>query len=206
MSPASIMTKVPVIGHVKTRLSNALGPEGACALHTAMAGDVGDLCVEAAVDFRWVVAGDLSHPWVKQLNAPVQGQKNGDLGERIWEAIGERGFALGSDAPTLPPAWITQAANSRADVILGPASDGGCWVIGWNKASPRWLRNIPWSTDRVFDTLLERARSENLLVDVLESWYDVDEPADIEHLVNHLAHLPEDRDRRTRQILATLGG
>jgi len=204
MSKAYIMAKVPIAGEVKTRLSGSLGEQGACAFHTAMAKDVSELCEQAGVEYTWVVAGDLSHPWVQSLQAPIQPQAPGDLGDRIAKAIGTRGFALGCDAPTLPPKWIAQAAQSQADVVIGPTRDGGCWTIGWNRPQPAWLKDIPWSTDQVCSMLLSKAHSMNLVVDVLEPWYDVDEPHDVLHLVNHLGSLPDDRARRTRQFLATL--
>ncbi|MEE2750514.1 MAG: TIGR04282 family arsenosugar biosynthesis glycosyltransferase [Myxococcota bacterium] len=205
MNAASIMAKVPIAGEVKTRLSKTLGAEGATALHVAMAEDVAELCEQAGVTYQWVVAGERSHPWVQALTAPIQTQASGSLGNRIAQAIGSRGFALGCDAPTLPPAWITQAARSEADLVLGPTRDGGCWTIGWNTACPDWFEGIPWSTDEVFALLLQRAQRKNLVVEVLEPWYDVDEPDDVLHLANHLESLPEDRARRTRRLLANLG-
>ena len=96
-------------------------------------------------------------------------QRGADLGERLATLLGElighghRGaIAIDSDSPTLPMAYVAEAARllaSRgADVVVGPCDDGGYYLIGVRAPCPRLFEGIPWSTDRVLSLTLERAR------------------------------------------------
>jgi len=201
LSRIFILTKVPIPGRVKTRLAAGVGATHAARLHRAMAEDVAEQCRNAGVAYQWVVDGPLDHPWVQTLQAPVRAQATGDLGARIAAALAQGGAALGTDSPTLPTSWIAQAASSTAEFILGPTRDGGCWTIGWNAPVEGWLENVAWSTPSVFTTLLERAKKVGASIDVLEPWYDVDEPSDLTHLRAHLDTLPEACAPRTRNLL-----
>jgi len=196
-----LLTKAPVEGRVKTRIGDVLGHGFAVDLHRAMAEDVEALCLEAGVRFSWHVDGPLNHPWVKERCSTVRPQPQGDLGNRIALALGDAGLALGTDSPTLPPAWIAGASCSKADVVLGPTTDGGCWCIGWRRPLPGWFEGLAWSTPQVFAVLRERAVVAGASVDIREAWYDVDDPTDLDHLRAHLDRLPKTRAPKTRQLL-----
>ena len=96
---------------------------------------------------------------------------------------------LGSDHPTLPAAYLEAgfAALTRAHLVLGPSRDGGYYAIGldrraWPRAE-RLFQEIPWSTDRVLETTRERAVELDLSYLELPIWYDVDEPQELERLI-----------------------
>ena len=180
MSEVVVLSKVPVPGQVKTRLVSALGEEGAAELHVAMARDVFEACEQAAVSLRWNIDGDLSHPWAQSLVGPLEAQSGGNLGDRLVQALGNRGVALGSDSPTLPPSLLRQAATCEAPVLLGPSFDGGCWCIGWNQPCPEIFEDISWSTPRVMSELVLRVRG--------------------------LGILPEHRGRHSRQFFQSIKG
>jgi hypothetical protein len=197
-----VLTKVPQPGRVKTRLVPALGAEGAAALHVAMAADLAVTLAGLEVTPTWHVAGPLDHPWVQGLSGDRQHQADGDLGMRIQTALGDGpGLALGIDAPTLPPQLIRSALNSRQDVVLGPAFDGGCWGIGQTRRHRGWLTDMAWSDHTVCAELIERARASGLTVALLPYWSDVDEVTDLRLLVQQLRILSETTAQHTRQWL-----
>ncbi len=199
----SVLAKVPLPGQVKTRLGPALGAAGAASLHEAMAADVQQQLHRAGVTPDWHVAGPLDHPWVSTLAGPVHAQVPGDLGARVQAALG-RGprLALGIDAPTLPRSLLGQALVSTADVVLGPAFDGGCWSIGQARAHGDWLSDVAWSTHTVCATLVQRARDRGLSIDLLPYWPDVDDPSDLRRLQQQLRILPENTAPHSRAWLA----
>ncbi len=198
----SVLTKVPRPGRVKTRLVKTLGEEGAASLHEAMASDVGVLLKQAGVAATWHVEGPLDHAWTGTLPGPVRPQVGGDLGARIQAALGdEGGLALGIDAPTLPEQLLRQAIQSQAEVILGPAFDGGCWCIGQSRHHPGWLSEMTWSHGGVCAELVQRARTRGLSIDLLPYWADVDESDDLQLLQQQLRILPETAAPHTRRWL-----
>lgn len=201
-----VFAKAPVPGRVKTRLIPALGAEGAAALHLAMAEDVLDTCAEAGLAVTVALDGAQDHPWADALRARgcvVVPQVSGDLGARMEAAL-QPGpvLALGVDSPTLPAALLREAAALPAEVVLGPAFDGGYWLIGWRSPRPALLRGVPWSTDAVFAETVLRARAEGLSLHTLPFWYDVDTPEALALLRQHLRVLPAAVAARTRALLA----
>ena len=184
----AIFAKAPVAGQVKTRLVPPLSPEEAAAVARA--------CLEATLR-RFVPA--LEAPVTLFLDGEADGalralagslgveiaaQVGADLGARLEAAFrllraggAGRTVAVGSDSPTLDPAWVAQAVGSleKHDVVVGPAEDGGYYLIGLRAEAPELFRDIPWSTDRVAEATLARANALGLAVDVLPAWYDVDD-------------------------------
>jgi rSAM/selenodomain-associated transferase 1 len=181
-----VMTKEAVAGEVKTRLVAKLGADGAAAFHLAL------------VDVTFRMAASVGRPVVVRLDARVPGavaslardfgfevlaQTAGSLGERLIEALGnERRVAIGTDAPTIDPQWIADAMARPEPVVLGPADDGGYWLVGTARSTPALFESIPWSTPAVHATTLARARAADLAVGLLPRSYDIDEPADLVRL------------------------
>src|SRR5262249_30131148 len=93
---------------------------------------------------------------------------------------------INSDSPTLPTAFLVDAARALAAlgdrVVLGPAEDGGYYLIGLKHAHRRMFEDIAWSTPRVFAQTVERARELGLEPAVLPEWYDVDDVASLHRL------------------------
>jgi len=195
-----VLTKAPAPGQVKTRLAAQLGEGVATALHEAMVRDLVDLLASEGLQPEWHVAGQPGPTFRAGLPGTCTAQVEGDLGARIAAALGSGpAVALGTDAPTLPPPLLRRACASTADVVLGPAFDGGCWCIGWSRPQPGLLEEMAWSDHRVFAELVTRARARHLVVDVLPFWYDVDLPEDLVRLVQQLRTLPETVARNTRR-------
>jgi len=201
-----ILAKAPVAGRVKTRLE--LPAARTLALHRAMAEDVRSACIAAGVRPLWAVAGGLDHPWVDELRArgdQVIAQAEGDLGARIEAGLIAAGpgpsLALGMDSPTLPPSALRAALETGADVVLGPAFDGGYWLIGWREVWLGLLDGVRWSAETTLAETAAAAREAGLSVELVEFWYDVDTPADLAFLRNHLRVLPADRAAATRAAI-----
>jgi glycosyltransferase A (GT-A) superfamily protein (DUF2064 family) len=90
------------------------------------------------------------------------------------------------------------------DVVLGPAEDGGYYLIGLKWRQPRLFEAIAWSTGRVLAQTLERADSFGLRVHLLPPWYDIDTAADLARLRVYLETVPPEICPATRQLLAAM--
>lgn len=214
-----LFTKPAREGRVKTRLIGDLTAAQAAALHAAFLADLLDRLRAGEFELRlaWALepgeeipAGPF--PGVRGLRQEGEG-----LGERLYRALAaaaadaEAGvvMALGSDHPTLPLALVHRAferVEAGADVVLGPAEDGGYYLIALRAGAvaPRLFEKIAWSTDRVLAATLERCRELGLAVELLPEAADVDTPEDLRRLAGSL----EQGDLgcpRTRALLATLG-
>lgn len=97
---------------------------------------------------------------------------------------------LNADSPTLPTDFLRQAAEALAlpgdRVVLGPAEDGGYYLLGVKRAHADLFADIAWSTGAVLAQTLDRAHSLGLPVVMLPLWYDVDEPASLDRLCREL--------------------
>ena len=139
-------------------------------------------------------------------------QRGGDLGARMAQLVaglladGHRAALLvGSDLPTLPSAYLAEAARvlaeGAADVVLGPAEDGGYYLIGLAQPAPALFEGVAWGTDGVLEATRARARAFGLREHLLPLWYDVDTAADLDRLRRDLAP-PGPGAPRTRRWLA----
>lgn len=182
-----VLTKAPAPGRVKTRLIPALGARGAAALHEALVHQTLDLARATGLPVQVALDGPLDGPFAAALRGrglAVFGQVSGDLGDRLRAALAGPGrrVALGTDSPTLSPAWIRAAAEAPTPVALGPAEDGGYWTIAVDAPCDAVFDAIPWSSDAVLATTLDRARAAGLGVTMLPTCYDIDLPADLDRL------------------------
>ena len=98
---------------------------------------------------------------------------------------------VGADSPTLPVAYIEQAFAElrRADVVLGPAMDGGYYLVGCGRRVPPIFHGIAWSTGQVLAQTLARLEDRSWRLALLPPWYDVDTSADCGLLRTHIAAL-----------------
>jgi rSAM/selenodomain-associated transferase 1 len=188
-----VFTKRPGPGQGKSRLAADIGAENAAALATAFFHDTLRL-QESEADRRYIAIA--SQPDVAELRSALPGhyvypQRGADMGERLLNALdfalqhgAKRPVLIGSDSPTLPGHLVRMAHRALAthDAVLGPALDGGYYLIGLTRRQPVLFEGIEWSTERVLQQTLDRARAAGLSVFCLPYWYDVDTAADIERL------------------------
>jgi uncharacterized protein len=204
-----VMVKAPIAGFVKTRLTPPLSQSDAAILAQCFLKDIVDSLKQ--VTPKIIVAFTppegrvvLERSLAKQLLWFAQ--KGNDLGERLNSAVTyahDLGFnpiiVLGADSPTIPVSFIETALNTlvrgETDVVLGPTTDGGYYLIGLNRLQPELFQHIPWSSASTFQQTARKANRLNLRLRTLPEWYDVDTPADLKTLSNELLSNPEVRGR-----------
>lgn len=180
---------------MKTRLMPALGAQRATALHRWMVAGTCD-AAKAAVTRRGIsllirYTGGTEDAMAAWLGDDLQyeDQGEGDLGHRLRRAFdvalgnGHRGVVvIGTDCPELTGAEIEDAFERLGDseLVLGPAADGGYYLIGMSRAFPRLFDAIPWGTDRVLAETRQVAEELRLSVSMLRLLHDVDRPEDLE--------------------------
>jgi hypothetical protein len=198
-----LFAKPPKPGEVKTRLVPPLAPEEAAALYAAFLGDLADM-LEGDPAWDWIAYSPDPHAlragWPLDAPRPEmwRQQVDGDLGARMGAALEEllaegrpSAILLGSDHPTVSRDMIANAfhALETAEVVLGPSQDGGLYIVGWASVHPELMQDIPWSTERVLETVVARARAHGVSTALLDPWYDVDDARDLAFLRAHLCAL-----------------
>jgi hypothetical protein len=189
----ALFAKAPVAGLVKTRLCPPLSHQEAAELYRAMLLDILDQHTAGPKrELELWYAPEGARGWF-EANAPggyrLRAQQGEGLGPRMAalfraHAGGRAPVVLrGTDSPSLPLARVEAAFDSleRADLVLGPDLDGGYNLIGL-RGSPEELFEIPFSTARVLQETLSRARALGLRVELLPPHYDVDVASDLVRL------------------------
>jgi len=196
-----VFARAPFAGQAKTRLIPALGAARAAELYRCFVLDTLELARRAPAEVT-VAAADCEH--LDSLRALMEeacpeagliAQRGADLGERILNALRETlgaghscGVVIGSDSPDLPLERVCEALDLSAerDLVLGPCLDGGYYLIGTHAVRPEFFRNVAWSSETALLDTIGRAREVGASVALLEPWYDVDTPADLNLLRAHL--------------------
>lgn len=180
-------------GRVKTRLAADIGERRAAEVHRLFVSALLNRFDETA-DNR-ILAFDPPHceREFRQAAGPawqILPQSAGDLGQRMAAffaatlAQAERVVLIGADSPDLPAALVTQAleALEQAEVVLGPALDGGYYLVGAAGRVPPIFQNIDWGTGQVWSQTVERLLHAACTWHALPQWYDVDTAADLVRL------------------------
>ena len=195
-----IFAKRPDPGRVKTRLAAATSPSWAAQLADAVLRDTLDRC--ATMPVRRIVAFDPpdAAPFFADVAAgryELEPQTDGDLGQRMesffrrrYQEGAERVVLIGSDSPTVPPEFIAQAFGNlaKADVVLGPATDGGYYLIGCARRVPPVFAGINWGEATVLSETIARL-ADGIQLALLPPWYDVDTLNDWYLVCSHITAL-----------------
>ncbi len=212
-----VFVKAPRPGAVKTRLAEAIGPAAAAAFYRAMGRDVLEAAIEAGYPLRIAYAPAEAEAeitdWLGGEAGTFIPQRGRDIGERMAGALAEayaagatKAVLVGSDIPALTGTHIRSAINglSRFDAVIGPAADGGYYLIGF--AADRFRREafqgIPWSGPRVFERTLDRMAVLGLTVHRLPVLSDIDEPPDLHNLARAIRR----REIEARHTAAFMAG
>lgn len=191
-----VFAKAPRPGAVKTRLAEVIGMDAAAHLARAFLTDtLAPLYTLSGARRIVALSGDPSQVPRRGADVEVWAQGDGDLGarmERVLEralSTSSRALALGADSPGLPLAFISEALSSLQayDAVLGPADDGGFYLLGLRACPAGLLTGLPWSAPDTRERTVERLRSHRLDVSLLRSWFDVDTVADLTRLSRMLA-------------------
>lgn len=210
-----VVAKRPAPGQTKTRLSPPLSPEQAAALYECFLGDTLDLirhvpAVQPVIAYLPLTEKNYFADLAPDFQLIVQ--EGPDLGARLDNALShylqlgyERVVIMDSDSPTLPLACLSTAfelLTGEADVVLGPCDDGGYYLIGLKQPAPRLLREVQMSTPHVVTDTLAVAAETGLRVELLPTWYDVDDVAALARLVTELSQTPGHVAHHTRAFFA----
>ena len=200
----AIMAKAPRVGEVKTRLVPPLSPAQAAALGGCFIQDIAAniLTASASAPIDGYVA--YSPPGSEAVFAPLLppgirllpprrtglGASLVDAAEDLLAAGYGAACLVNADSPTLPTAMLAEAAQLLAipgdRVVLGPAEDGGYYLIGLQQPHRRLFEEIAWSTEHVLRQTLDRAAELGLDAALLAGWYDVDDVASLRRLIAEL--------------------
>jgi rSAM/selenodomain-associated transferase 1 len=201
-----IFAKAPVPGQVKTRLCPALTPDEAATLHGSFVLDTLERTKAAAAKYKLPLdrflacAPSSAHVFFRIMEArhgvALLDQQGEDLGSRMQQVLATlfaRGYRriclVGTDVPSLPLTHYRDALESltRHDLVIGPARDGGYYLIGMTRPLPDLFTDMPWSTDQVMALTRQRADAAALKTAVLPAWRDVDNLDDLRALINDSA-------------------
>lgn len=191
-----IMTRFPEPGRVKTRLIAAIGDDLAAQVHAALLERALEAATAAAertganLEVRLCGGEPGAFADAFDFRGRVMDQGAGDLGERMGRAVRDAetaGFSrvalIGSDCPALDSHAITRALGllDEAPAVMAPATDDGYVLLGLRRFVAALFEAMPWSTDRVFEETMRRARDAGMEPHVMETFADVDRPEDLDH-------------------------
>jgi uncharacterized protein len=195
-----LFTRYPEAGRTKTRLIPALGPMGAAELQrrmteytlSVMTRFINGFPVTAEIRFDGG-SRDRMAAWLAS-DIPCIPQGDGDLGARLASAFAaafaegaRRVGGIGAHCPGLTGDLLCEAftALTRHDLVLGPATDGGYYLLGLSREAPAIFPGVPWGSTGVLAATLAGAEALALSSHLLEPLTDVDRPEDLHHFDNH---------------------
>lgn len=199
---------------MKTRLIGALTERQAADLHAAFLDDLSSRFARAEHEV-WLAWALEPGEGIPQAPFPGLRQEGDDLGDRQYRALAWATarwplvVVIGSDHPTLGEERIGEAfdlVKSGADLVLGPAQDGGYYLVGIKRDNlhPELFRGISWSSDRVLSEVLANAARLGLEARLLAEERDIDTPDDLDWLTGQLRGDPT-LCPETRALLAGWG-
>jgi rSAM/selenodomain-associated transferase 1 len=190
-----VMSRYPYAGEVKTRLGPKLAPaERAALYHAFLLDKLTQLHAVPSVVRALAFTPVEREPWFRALVGPdiaLIPQPEGPLGVRVTQLFDALlaqydGVILAdSDTPHLPAAYLAEAARALEagdPLVIGPAEDGGYYLIGLSRPPATLFEDIEWSSSRTREQTLQRALELGLTARLLPIWYDVDRPDDLSRL------------------------
>ena len=181
-----IFVRNPELGKVKTRLAAQIGNEKALDIYMKLLQHTRQVAFKADCDKYVFATEPLQDDTWKDFN--VEQQADGDLGEKMshaFKTIYEKGYEkvsiIGSDCPDLSSKIIKEAFEKldEKDIVIGPAKDGGYYLLGLKKLYPEIFREKNWSTGSVFNETVESLNHLKLSFHQLVTLTDLDEEKDI---------------------------
>ena len=216
MRTFGVFCKHPRPGEVKTRLADHIGPQSAVSLSAAFLDDL-------AFEFRtegerrvlgFSPAGSAAYfGQFTRFGYDLWPQPEGDLGARMNAFFAETlqdttdtSVLIGSDTPTIPREYVKRAFDhlEEFDCILGPAMDGGYYLIGLRRPVPELFENIIWSGSRVLAQTVKRISEMGLSLALLPPWYDIDNLDDLWMLAGHIRAMTQSGQTHPCPVTATV--
>lgn len=189
MQPAAVVLlgKEPIPGEVKTRLAHRIGNTAAAQIqhHLTLAciQSLRPLNVPVIFQMSGCIDSTAANTY-RQEGAIVEAQAVGTLTEKIHHAsqVADRTLILGTDMPLLNLLEIRTALLAK-EVVIGPAVDGGYWLIGGTHLPKSLLEDIPWSTPEVYEKTIAKCQQLGLHYQVLSRQYDIDTATELFQLL-----------------------
>ena len=195
-----VFTRYPEPGRTKTRLARTLGDLGAAHIQKKLTGHALSqvrqfIQLRPAAIYVYYDGGSLGQmtDWLgPDLN--YRKQRGKDLGQRMAEAFAaafrqefQRIVITGTDCPGLQASHMEKAFEllRHKDLILGPASDGGYYLIGLSRNETALFRDVAWGSETVLEATIKIAVQKGLSFELLETLSDVDRPEDLIHINHH---------------------
>jgi hypothetical protein len=199
-----VFAKAPEPGRVKTRLVPALGEGPAAVLAARLARrTVAEVTRAGLTSVTLCATPDTRHPFFELLQRhhgiTLAEQGGGDLGARMHRALAaalcghDAAILVGTDIPGLSAADLVRAAaclEDGADAVLGPAEDGGYWLIGLRRSHADLFEDMPWGGGAVLAETLRRMGELGLRAACVAERWDVDRPDDLERLAADAVFAP----------------
>lgn len=184
MAALIIFQKNAILGKVKTRLASTTGDEQALEIYNWMTTYTHQIANQIRVD-KFLFYSDFIPQHSDEIlhGFQFEVQSGANLGERMSNAFAylfAKGYSsvviIGTDCPELKVSDLNKAflALSQNDLVIGPAKDGGYYLLGKSCFCPELFRDIPWSTSKVLELTLDRADEANLHYEFLNIKSDID--------------------------------
>ncbi|TGM66190.1 glycosyltransferase [Leptospira levettii] len=183
-----IFAKQPIQGQVKTRLAKTLGDQTTLNIYQNLLQITQD--ITSKLNISKTVYWD-QIPYHTNIyfqdGYSFKVQSQGDLGKKMKDAFREefdesfgKILIIGTDCPYLTKEIFEDAyrALEKSNIVIGPAKDGGYYLLGMNRFYPSLFEGIPWSTELVFDLTIKKIKELNLTFSVLPALNDIDTEKD----------------------------
>ncbi len=191
-----LFTRLPLAGRTKTRLMPRLGAVGAAELHRRLVehtlGTARRAALAGGVNLEIHHTGDRQEMarWLGD-DLVYRPQADGDLGARMSAALAAAAapaVLIGTDCPDLTADILGAAfaVLTEHDAVLGPAADGGYYLVGIRPPQPGIFDNVPWGTDQVLSVTRERIAAQGLSWAEVTTLTDIDRPEDLARVPAHL--------------------
>jgi uncharacterized protein len=186
-----VFGRQPLPGNVKTRLAQAIGADAAARVYAVLLEHALRCASQASANVVLSLASPPSPDWNPPVPVTVEVQSDGDLGSRMASAFQlrfEQGWRrvvlVGSDCAQLSPRHLLRALEGleRSELVLGPASDGGYWLVGQRPPGVDVFSGVPWSTPETLTRTRARIAELAVACSELETLDDVDTVEDLERL------------------------
>lgn len=187
-----IFARYPEPGRVKTRLAESIGGVAAAELYAAFVTDLGARLAAPAWEVTWAIAPP-DRGFARRFGLPHERcvpQVGADLGSRMHAALAAaadsgktRCVLIGTDMPQIEPGVVREALARLewSDLVLGPAEDGGYYLIAMRRAHDVFA-GVEWSSPRVLEQTLARAQALGLRASLLAPGFDIDTLHDLDRL------------------------
>lgn len=188
-----VLLRLPEKGKVKTRLAATLGEEAALEIYKKLVSNTLDMVTRSGIPAYLFYTDGLPPAGERDARLTYHIQVDGDLGTKMANALffvlslHKKALIIGSDCPDLTPEILHACCRSldEKDIVLGPADDGGYYLLGCRVLHPVLFANIEWSTPSVLDQTIEKIKEANLSWCLLEKLHDIDTAEDWIRYTSH---------------------